>query len=129
MSLRILSKWRGQAKRSMTTVDDIRERLTEIRPVGFPRDVVAAGMVRGINNQDGAVAIVLEPPAMAPPILSAMVADIRRAVGALDGVKAVDVQLSQAPPSGGVQPGQSGASEELGPLPGIADIIAVASTK
>jgi len=114
----------------MTTADEIRERLTEIRPVGFPRDVVAAGMVRGIDNQDGTVVIVVEPPTMAPPILSAMVADIRRAVGALEGVKEVNVQLAQAAPSGsGARPGPSGAGEELGPLPGIGDIVAVASAK
>ncbi|MFN8625385.1 MAG: Mrp/NBP35 family ATP-binding protein [Candidatus Binatia bacterium] len=114
----------------MTTIDDIRERLSEIRPLGFPHDVVAARMVRGIHHQDGVVAIVLEPPALAPPILSAMVADIRRAVGALDGVKEVNVELGRgAPPTGGARPGQPAAVEEPGPLPGIGDIIAVASTK
>jgi metal-sulfur cluster biosynthetic enzyme len=50
----------------MTGIDDIRERLTEIRPPGFPRDVVALGMVRGIDAQDGTVTIHLEPPAMPP---------------------------------------------------------------
>jgi ATP-binding protein involved in chromosome partitioning len=76
---------------------------------------------------------------MPPPILSATVADIRRAVGALEGVTEVTVQLgpsarTEAAPApsrsaGGAGPNQSGAVDELGPLPGIRDIIAVASTK
>ena len=37
----------------MTTLDDIRERLTEIRAPGIPRDIVAAGMVRGVGFDSG----------------------------------------------------------------------------
>ena len=111
----------------MTTIDDIRERLTEIRPPGFPRDVIALGMVRGIDAHDGAVTIHLEPPAMPAPSLNATVADIRRAVGALEGVKEVTVHVQSA----GQPPGATGAAafNELGPLPGVRDIIAVASAK
>ena len=111
----------------MITIDDIRERLTEIRPPGFPRDVVALGMVRSVEAHDGAVTIHLEPPAMPVPSLNATVADIRRAVGALDGVKDVTVRVQPA----GQPQGASGAAafNELGPLPGVRDIIAVASAK
>lgn len=113
----------------MSTNDDIRERLREIRPVGFPHDVVAAGMVRDIDSQDGSVVLVIDPPTMPPPILSAMIADIRRAVGALEGVKEVSVQLAHAATTGGSRPGHADTVDELGPLPGIGDIIAVASAK
>jgi len=109
------------------TIDDIRERLAEIRPPGFPRDVVALGMVRLIDSQDGTVTIHLEPPAMPQSSLNATVADIRRAVGALEGVKQVSVRV----PHGGQPQGSAGAAafNELGPLPGVHDIIAVASAK
>lgn len=111
----------------MITIDDIRERLTEIRPPGFPRDVVALGMVHGIDSQDGTVTIHLEPPAMPPSSLNATIADIRRAVGALEGVTQVTVRVQQA----GQPQGASGAAafNELGPLPGVRDIVAVASAK
>ncbi len=111
----------------MITTDDVRERLTEIRPPGFPRDVVALGMVRDIALRDGTVTVHLEPPAMPPSSLNATIADIRRAVGALEGVTQVSVSVPQAHQS----PGASGAAafNELGPLPGVRDIIAVASTK
>jgi len=113
----------------MTTIEDIRERLTEVRAPGFPRNVVEQGMVRGVDLHDGTVTIHLEPPAMPPQSLNATVADIRRAVGALDGVRQVDVRVAQAGrPAGAGGPG-AGAFNELGPLPGVRDIIAVSSTK
>jgi len=113
----------------MSTIDDIRERLTEIRSPGFSRDIVALGAVRGIDAQDGAVTIHLEPPPMPAPSLQATIADIRRAVGALEGVRQVDVRVTQAGKP--MAPGAAGANPfgELGPLPGVRDIIAVASTK
>jgi ATP-binding protein involved in chromosome partitioning len=116
----------------MTDIDDIRERLTEVRPPGFSHDVVAAGMVGGIESENGRVTIHLEAPPMPSNSLNATVADIRRAVGAMEGVKEVNVRL--LPPShtgGGRQPG-SGAPDptsELGPIPGVRDVVAVASTK
>jgi ATP-binding protein involved in chromosome partitioning len=111
----------------MITIDDIRERLTEIRPPGSPRDIIALGMVRGIDSQDGAVTVHLEPPAMPPSSLNATIADIRRAVGALEGVKAVSVRVPQAGPAQAAS--GAAAFNELGPLPGVRDIIAVASAK
>ena len=99
----------------MTTIDDIRERLSEIRPLGAQRDIVASGMVRAVDRDEGRVTVHLEPSPMPAPVLQATIADIRRAVGALDGVDEVNVQVTQ--PAG------------AGPLPGVGDIVAVASTK
>lgn len=110
----------------MTTIADVRERLTEIRPTGIPRDIVALGMVQAVDIDGARVTIRLEPVPMPPQALSATVADIKRAVGALAGVKEVDVQVSERRP--GQPPGQSPFNEQ-GAIPGIADIIAVSSTK
>ena len=107
----------------MTTVDDIRERLTEIRPVGARGDIVALGMVQGIDTQDGAVVIHLAPAPMPQGVLQGTIEEIRRAVGALDGVASVDVRVKPT-----AQQTQSPYGE-LGPIPGVRDIIAVASTK
>jgi ATP-binding protein involved in chromosome partitioning len=109
----------------MTTIDDIRERLTEIRSPGFAENIIALGAVKAINRRGGEVVIDLEPPPMPEPSLKATIADIERAIGAFDDVKQVHVRLPAAgsPASGG------GAFENQGPLPGVRDIIVVASTK
>jgi len=113
----------------MTTIDAVRERLTEIRSPGFSRDLVALGAVRGVDVHDSAVTIHLDPPQMPPHSLTATIADIRRAVGALEGVRDVQVRVT----SGGGSPAGSEApaatANEIGPVPGVRDIIAVASTK
>ena len=116
----------------MTTIDDIRERLTEVRPPGFSRDVIAAGMVRDIENENGSVTIFLQAPPMPPHSLGATVTEIGRAVGAMEGVKGVDVRLlSPAHASRGHAP-QSGTQapvSEIEPLEGVRSVVAVASTK
>ena len=50
----------------MTTVDDVRERLSEIRPVGLGRDLVAAGLVRDVTLENGVVAVALVPGPLPP---------------------------------------------------------------
>jgi ATP-binding protein involved in chromosome partitioning len=102
----------------MATREDVRERLTEIRPPGLNRDIVAAGLVRDVDLRDGVVTVQFVPGPLPPPLVEATVADIRRAVGALDGVTQVDVQLAQGP-----------GETALAALPGVDDVIAVASTK
>jgi ATP-binding protein involved in chromosome partitioning len=102
----------------MTSIDDVRERLTEIRPGGLNRDIVAAGLVRDVRLGDGVVAIQLLPGPLPPPIVDATIADIRRAVGALEGVTRVDVELARGP-----------AEIERLALDGIGDVVAVSSTK
>jgi ATP-binding protein involved in chromosome partitioning len=107
----------------MITVADIRERLAEIRPPGAKGDIASLGAVRNIRLDGGRVRIDLALPGLAAGLVQATVADIRRAVGALEGVTEVAVQLEGQ--------GASTASPfgDLGPLPGVADIVAVASTK
>jgi ATP-binding protein involved in chromosome partitioning len=102
----------------MIGIDDVRERLAEIRPPGLNRDIVAAGLVREVDLREGVVTVQLLPGPLPPPIVEATVADIRRAVGALPGIARVDVQLARGP-----------AETEVIALPGVGDIVAVASTK
>jgi len=106
----------------MTSIDDIRERLMEIRSPGFSQDIVTLGAVKAIDRRDGEVMIRLELPPMPEPSRNATVADVRRAVGAFDDVTHVHVHLA-----GGPAPG--GAPEAPGPLPGVRDIVVVSSTK
>ncbi|HVN88160.1 MAG TPA: Mrp/NBP35 family ATP-binding protein [Candidatus Binatia bacterium] len=107
----------------MNVIDAIRERLTEIRPVGARGDIVALGMVHAVDARAGAVTIQLAPGQLPQGVVQATIADIRRAIGALDGVTSVDVRI-EAPPQQTQSP-----YGELGPIPGVRDIIAVSSTK
>ena len=103
----------------MSAIEDVRERLTEVRPAGLNRDIVAAGLVREVTLEAGVARVVLQPGPLPPPIVDATIADIRRAVGALEGVTQVDVQVARGGPA---------EAEKLA-LEGIGDVIAVSSTK
>jgi len=101
----------------MSTIELVRERLAEVRPPGLNRDIVAGGLVRDVALRDGVAVVHLMPGPLPPPIVDATVADIERAVGALPGVTRVDVQIVR------------GAAQSMTAIPGVADIVAVASTK
>ncbi len=101
----------------MTTVDDVRERLAEIRPAGLSRDLIAAGLVREVTLRDGVATVQLLPGPLPPPILTATIADIKRVVGALPEVTGVEVQIARPP------------EQAQAAIPGVADIVAVSSTK
>ena len=101
----------------MSTLEDVRERLTEIRPHGLPRDVVAGGLVRDVVLRDGVVQVQFHPGPLPAPIVDATVAEIKQAVGALPGIRAVEVQLVRA------------TEQAMAAIPGVADIVAVSSTK
>src|SRR5262249_28494682 len=108
----------GWCGRVMPGIGEVRERLSEIRPPGLNRDIVAAGLVREVDLQAGVVTVRFMPGPLPPPIVDGVVADIRRTVGALPGIERVDVQMVRGP-----------AEAEMVALPGIGDILAVASTK
>ncbi len=101
----------------MTTLEDVRERLTEIQPHGLRRDIVSGGLVRDVTLHEGVVRVQFLPGPLPAPLVDATVADIRRAVGALPDVTRVDVEL--------VRPAEQGAVA----IPGVGDILAVSSVK
>lgn len=105
----------------MATIEDVRERLSEIRPVGQSSDIFALGMVAQLGIDQGRVTMHLQPQRINPQLLQGLAEEIRRAVGALEGVSHVDVHV----PSAQAQSPYG----ELGPLPGVADIVAVSSAK
>ena len=108
----------------MTTLSEIHERLSEVRPPGVSRDVVELGMVRQVDLRDGVVTVRFAPTALAPSLLNAVKADIEKRVGALEGVSRVEVQMEAAAQRTAAPP-----VAEPTPIPGVRDIIAVASTK
>lgn len=103
----------------MLKIEDIRERLSEIRPPGMGRDLIALGAVRQVDLTEGVVAIRLALPGLPQAQVQATLAEVRRAVGAFDGVREVRVALVDTP----------AAPEGPQPLPGVRDIVAVSSAK
>ena len=107
----------------MTSVADVRERLTEIRPPGLGRDISAAGLVKDVRVGEGTVTVQVLRGTLPASVFDATVTEIRRAVGALEGVTDVEVHVMTPPAPG------EGTNGEGGPIPGVADIVAVSSTK
>jgi ATP-binding protein involved in chromosome partitioning len=103
------------------TIDDVRERLGEIRPPGLKQDILRAGMVREVKLEGDRVSVDLLGGPLPAAILRATVEEIEKAIGAFEGVRSVDVRV--------MHPQAQGGAGELGPLPGIAEIVAVSSTK
>jgi len=102
------------------SVELIRERLAEIRPAGLRKDIVSAGMVREVRLEGTRAHIQMLRGPLPEPVLDATLEEIRRSIGSFDGVDAVEVQV--------VSP-QAAAGQEVGPIPGVAHIVAVSSTK
>ena len=109
----------------MSSLALIEERLSEVRPPGTARHILELGMVRGIDLREGVVTIRFAPATLPPPLVNAIKADIEKRVGALEGVSRVEVQVeAPAAPQAGASP-----MAQQAPIPGVRDIIAVASTK
>ncbi len=106
----------------MLTIEDIRDRLSEIRILGARQNIVAGGFVRRIELDQGLVTIVLALPPMKDQARRVLDADIRRAVHSLPGVSDVRIEAQEAPP--GPSP-----PAEPGPLSGVRNIVAVSSVK
>ncbi len=89
------------------------------------RDIVSLRMVRSITVDKGAVFITLLPPAPNYPHLAAIENSARSELKKLPGVQEVQVRFEvTAPP----QP-QRGGGAEKAPVPGVKNVIAVASGK
>ncbi len=109
----------------MTKINDIRERLREIRPHGSTQNIVDAGMVKHIDFNGGHVTVFVSATKMPAHTQKVLRNDIEWAVGALEGVRTVRTEIED--------PSQRAANRSplgsQGPLPGVRDIIAVSSTK
>lgn len=113
----------------MQTQESIIEALKGVKYPGYSRDIVSFGLIRGVTVEDGRVSLAIQ---MAPGGTSAadqIKADIEKTVGSLPGIRQVDVQitfLGNAPAAAaGAQNPWAGQSR----LPGVRNIIAVASGK
>jgi ATP-binding protein involved in chromosome partitioning len=104
------------------------------------KDIVSAGMVRGVQMKDGHVAFAIEVDPEHGPKLEPLRKEAEKKVHALDGVLTATVVLTaeraaqSAPPppqqkGHGHGHGQGGGQQAANPLPGVKSIVAVASGK
>jgi Mrp family chromosome partitioning ATPase len=96
------------------------------------RSLVELGMIRQVQVADGLVTVSLALTTLGCPLRGQIVDDVKRAVGALPGVQAVDVELAEMSAEEKRRAGLGGAAPEQGAVEALNDIrrvIAVMSGK
>jgi len=104
----------------MITEADILKALSGIIDPDFNKDIVSLGFVKNISIDGGKVAFTIELTTPACPVKEAFRQQAEAAVSAISGVNAIDITMSSK-----VQ--QARPDKDI--LPGVANIIAVASGK
>ena len=104
----------------MTTEADILNALSAIIDPDFNKDIVSLGFVKNIHIDGDKVAFTIELTTPACPVKEAFRQQAEEAVLAIDGIHAADITMTAK-----VQP----AKQEKDILPGVANVIAVASGK
>jgi len=103
--------------------EEVRARLAGIRAPGSGKNLLAAGMVQGLEVSEGQVSVRLARGQLPPAVLGSVIAQVRRELASLEGVRGVDVQVEAG---AGDRPV---SAAESGPIAGVGDIVAVASAK
>lgn len=105
------------------TKDEILTALRAVQDPDLHRDIVSLGMVKGVEMEGGRVSVHVELTTPACPLKEQIKEEVKRIVSNLDGVKEVSVLMTS-----NVRPAPPGLSSR-GVLPGIKNVIAVASGK
>lgn len=104
------------------TRERVLESMKEVKDPDLHRDIVSLGMVKEVGVTGGKVSIHVELTTPACPLKEQIKQDVEKAVRALEGVKEVSVEMtSNVRRAPGLLP--------AGALPGIKNVIAVASGK
>lgn len=110
----------------MTTEDQIKAALQQVKYPGYSRDIVSFGLVKSITSHQGAVSVALQLTSGSPEIAAKLKADAEAALKAMPGVSSVyvDVRLPAATgaPAQGPWAGQN-------KMAGVRRVVAVASGK
>ncbi len=104
--------------------EEVRARLASIRAPGSGENLLAAGLVHGLEVVEGRVAVRLARGHLPPPVFADLVAQVRRELGSVEGVREVAVQAEAE-----VGAGQAPPAVDSGAIPGVRDVVAVASAK
>jgi ATP-binding protein involved in chromosome partitioning len=109
--------------------DQIWQVLRTVKFPGMSRDVVSFGFVKGVRAEGGAVEVDLHMATANQAAASAVKAAIEKALAAQPGVARFAVRLSVAAPARPEEAAQRATMQEPGLLPGIRQVVAVASGK
>ena len=115
----------------MTARDDVLAALKRVADPISGQDLVAAGLIRALTVDGGAVRFVLEIDPARAETMEAARAEAEAAVGALDGVSSVSAVMTAhkatAPPE--LELGRRGEAQGPEKIPGVDRIVAIASGK
>jgi ATP-binding protein involved in chromosome partitioning len=103
------------------TEQQVLEALKTIIDPDFRKDIVSLGFVKDVRIEGGTVGFTIELTTLACPVKEEFRRQAEEAVGALDGVEKVNVNMTSRV-QGGSAPGKQA-------IPGVKNIIAVASGK
>jgi len=112
--------------------ENIKAALKTVKFPGFSRDIISFGLVREIENTDGKVLIGVEITTGDQSVPEAIAADIKKVVGALEGISEVKVRMEISPPKqqpGASAPGGDGKQQASATMQKVKFAIAVASGK
>ena len=116
----------------MATEANVRKALEGVMDPELHKSLVELGMVREVWIIEGSVGVTLALTTLGCPLKEQIVGDVKKAVGALEGVKAVEVELTEMTDEEkrrigiGVPKQEKGAAEDLNE---IQRVIAVMSGK
>src|SRR5918912_858517 len=106
----------------MATPQEILEALRAVKYPGFSRDIVSFGLVKDIQVASAGVTVHLAPTTAQEDVVRQIAAAVEATVTAMPGVVGT-VRVVHEPPA--PAPGRRGPQA----IPGIADVLAVASGK
>lgn len=109
------------------TPDSIKELLKQVPYPGFSRDIVSFGLVKSVEIEDGTVTVNISVQTNDPTVPEQIFNNCHALLDPLPEVKHARVELDVQAPA--AQTGGSGDSSMKNTIPGVKNIIAVASGK
>ena len=107
----------------MPTVEEIKAALGKVNDPDLNKDLVTLGMVKDIQVDGGMVQVTVELTTPACPLKAKIQEDCEQAVGAVEGVEQVKVEMTAR------TRGSKSGEESEDKLPGVKNVILVASGK
>lgn len=109
------------------TAGDLRQVLQTVKYPGYSRDIVSFGLVQDINIEGGAVSVKMALTTADEKVPARIEQAVKEALGRLEGIDRVDVQLAVQSPKRPMPAGQ--VDRQPQPLVGVTHAVAVASGK